>query len=83
MTDSMKPVVEEMIFPREGKDIMFAVVMIPTASIGSCIDSQFLETLAAESRSTPIGSWKQNISFPSHLQVNDSDDEREEIQASH
>ena len=48
MTDSMKPVVEEMILPREGKDVMFAMVMIPTASIGSCIDSQFLETLTAE-----------------------------------
>jgi hypothetical protein len=45
----MEPVVEEMILPREGKNVMLAVVMVSTTSISGCIDSKFFETLAAES----------------------------------
>jgi hypothetical protein len=44
---------------------MLAVVMVSTTSISGCIDSKFFETLAAESWSTPLCSWKKNVSFPS------------------
>ena len=66
MTDGVEAVVEEVVPPGEGADVVATAVVVATAAIGCSMDPK-LGTLVRESsvasRTAPVGSWKQELAF--------------------